>query len=75
MTKVVIDIVMKLIINSLLESFPFWMIVIEQLWVFYWGRVLLSYWFCESFCAHFLKDLKVDFSNNVLFLGLIKVIM
>ena len=66
---------MKLIIDSLLELFPFWMIAIEQLWVFYWSRMFLNCWFNECFHAHLLKDLKVDFSNIVLFMSLIKVIM
>ena len=75
MTEIVISVAVKLIIDSLLELFLFWMIIIEQLWVFYWGRVLLSYWLCECFYAHFLKNLKIDFSNIVLFMSLIKIIM
>ena len=75
MTEVVIDVVMKFIIDSLLELFPFWMIAIEWLWVFYWDRVLLSCWSCECFCAHLLKNLKVGFSNIILFISLIQVVM
>ena len=29
MIKIVIDVVMKLVVDSLLELFPFWMIAIE----------------------------------------------
>ena len=75
MTRVVIGIVMKLVIDSLLELFPFWTIVIEQLWVFYQGRALLSCWPSECFHAHFLKNPEVGFSNIVLFMSLIKAVM
>ena len=75
MIEVVISIAVKLIIDSLLELFPFWTITIEQLWVFYWSRVLLSCWLCEYFHIFLLQDLKIDFSNIVLFISLIKTVM
>ena len=42
MIRVVIDVAAKLVIDSLLKLFPFYTIVIKQLWVFYQGRVLLN---------------------------------
>ena len=75
MIEVVIGIAVKLIVDSLLEPFPFWTITIEQLWVFYWGRALLNYWFCECFCTHLSKNPEVDFGNIVLFINLIKAVI
>ena len=75
MTEVVVSITAKLVIDSLLELFPFWMIVIEWLQVFYWGRTFLNCWFNECFCVHFSKDSEIDFSNIILFMSFIKMIM
>ena len=75
MIEIVVSVTVKLIIDNLLELFPFWTIAIEQLWVLYQSRAFLNCWFNECFHTYLLKDPKIDFSNIVLFMSLIQAVM